>query len=224
MTPPSSGARLDAYRVFARHNKRIALLRWLVPAAGLALLCLPLVQVLVSMVADVIPITGVRLQSDTLVIEGPTFEGRTATGTVYAMVAERAETRVGNLDTIDLFGLSVDLEGGADYHADARFSTATWTMSTEVLTSNEDVLVSDSTGARGTLAGVAVDWPGQIITSDGPVQFTFESGARLVADTMVHDMDAAAWQFEGVSLDMIPQQDSGADRDPFAVEAPDVEN
>ena len=91
-------------------------------------------------------------------------------------------------------------------------------MSSEYLTSNEDVTVSDSTGAQGVLAGVEVDWPAQIITSDGPVRFAFDSGAHLYADTMEHDLDAARWQFSGVNLDMMPQPDAGEVRDPFAAE------
>ncbi|SDG24424.1 hypothetical protein [Pelagibacterium luteolum] len=224
MTPPTASVRLETYKRFAGHNRRVAMLRWVVPVGGLLILAVPAIQLALSMAADAIPIEGIRLENDTLVIDGPTFEGRTATGTNYAMVSDRAETRVGDLDTVDLFGLRIDLAGNAGYEAEVEFTTATWTMSTEYLTSNEDVAVSDSTGARGILAGVEVDWPNQMITSDGPIRFNFDSGAQLVADTMVHDIDAARWQFTRVSLDMVPQDDSGAERDPFAVEAPDAEN
>lgn len=224
MTPPSASVRLESYNRFARHNRRIATLRWLVPVLGLAILALPALQLAATALRDVIPIEGIRLENDTLVVEGPAFEGRTETGTVYSMVSERAETRVGDLDTIDLYGLRIDLTGDDGYVADAEFSTATWSMGAEYLTSNEDVVVSDSTGARGVLAGVEVDWANQRVLSDGPVRFTFKGGAQLIADTMVHDIGAALWQFGGVSLDMVPQPDSGAQRDPFAVEAPDALN
>lgn len=224
MSSISASPRLDSYNRFIRHNRRIALLRWLVPVAGVAILALPVAQLTIETLADIIPIEGIRLDNDTLVIEGPTFEGRTATGTNYTMVSDRAETRVGNLDTVDLFGLRIDLADGDGYDALAEFTTATWTMSTEHLVSNEDVSITDSTGMSGILAGVDVDWPNQIVTSDGPVRIAFDTGARLVADTMIHDIDGARWSFTGVSLDMIPQDDAGAERDPFAVEAPDVEN
>lgn len=224
MTVPSASARTAAYRGFLAHNRRVSVLRWAVPVAGAVVLAVPMVQLLFSMLADVIPIEGIRLDNDTLVIDGPTFEGRTATGTNYAMVSDRAETRVGNLDTIDLFGLRIDLEDGADYSAEIGFSTATWTMSTEHLVSNEDVAITDSTGMSGILAGVDVDWPNQMIASDGPVRIAFDTGAELVADTMIHDMDAQWWAFTGVSLDMIPRDDAGTERDPFAVEAPDVQD
>ncbi len=222
MTPPTASVRLDTYNRFARHNRAIAALRWAVPVAGVLVLCVPVAQIGLSMVEDIVPIEGVRLENDTLVVEGPRFEGRTATGTNYAMTSERAETRVGNLDTIDLFGLDIDLAGTAGYTAQAEFASATWTMEDEVLTSNEDVYVIDSTGAEGTLAGVAVNWPEQVISSDGPVQFSFDTGAQLIADTMVHDMDAALWTFSGVSLEMTPTPDAGETRDPYAVEAPDA--
>lgn len=218
MTVPTAAVRLETYNRFARHNRRIAVLRWAVPVLGVIILSVPVVQLAVSMMADVIPIEGVRLENDTLVVDGPRFEGRTATGSNYTMEAARAETPVGNLDTIDLYDLSVDIVDDSGYWAEVEFSSAEWTMSTEYLRSNEDVFVTDSTGARGTLAGVDVDWPAQTIMSEGPVRFTFESGAQLVSDTMIYDMNAARWRFSGVDLDMVPQADAGESRDPFAPE------
>lgn len=218
MSTASPEIRRDLYSRLARHNRRISVLRAAVPALALALLSVPMVQVGVSMVSDVLPAAGIRLENDTLVIAAPRFEGRTATGTVYKMSAARAESRIGDLDTADLYGLRIDLWGGGGYRAEIGFTTAQWTMSTERLVSNEDVLVTDSSGADGVLAGVEVDWPGQIITSEGPVGFTFAGGNRLDAATMRHDMGAAIWQFGDVRLEMIPAQDDGQDRDPFAEE------
>jgi hypothetical protein len=218
MIAPSASVRHETYQRFVAHNRRIAALRWLVPVAGVLVLSFPAFQIAASMVGDIIPIEGIRLENDTLVIEGPRFEGRTATGSNYTLEAARAESRVGNLDTADLYDLSVDIADDDGYRAHIEFATAAWTMSTEYLTSNEDVTVSDSTGARGVLAGVEVDWPAQILTSDGPVRFAFDTGAQLYADTMEHDLEAARWQFTGVDLDMVPQPDAGEARDPFAAE------
>ena len=218
MIAPTASVRHETYLRFARHNRRIAALRWVVPIAGIVVLSMPALQLAASMVGDIIPIEGIRLENDTLVIDGPRFEGRTATGSNYTLEAARAESRVGNLDTADLYDLTVDIADDSGYSAHVEFASAEWTMSTEYLTSNEDVTVSDSTGAQGVLAGVEVDWPAQIITSDGPVRFSFDTGAQLYADTMEHDLDAARWQFSGVNLDMMPQPDAGAARDPFAAE------
>lgn len=219
MTVPTAAVRLETYNRFARHNRHIAALRWIVPALGLVALSVPVVQLFGSMAADMLPVEGVRLENDTLVIEGPRFAGRTAAGSNYVMDAQSAESRVGDLDTADLYGLTVDITGGGDYAARVEFDEAVWTMSTQHLVSNETVTVADSTGAQGTLAGVEVDWPNQMIESDGPVRFTFGSGAQLVADTMVYDMDAARWRFSRVDLDMVPQADAGEPRDPFAPES-----
>ncbi|WP_196260407.1 hypothetical protein [Pelagibacterium limicola] len=207
------------YARLARHNRRIGMLRVAVPVIVVAILSVPIVQVVFATLADSFPIAGIRLDADTLVIDAPRFDGRTATGTVYRMTADRAESRIGNLDIADLYDLRIDLSDGADYSARVGFTTAQWTMSQERLVSNEDVHVADSTGASGILAGIEIDWPSQVITSDGPVHFVFEGGNRLDAATMVHDMGAAIWQFEGVRLEMIPAPDDGRERDPFAEEA-----
>ncbi|WP_127145108.1 hypothetical protein [Pelagibacterium montanilacus] len=204
------------YGRFARHNRAIGILRLAVPLAGLAILIYPMVELAVSSLARSISIGGVRLEADTLVIDAPRFEGRTATGTVYSMTAERAESRVGDLDIADLYGLVIDIEGGENYLANASFPTAQWTMSAEHLVSNEDVTVTDSTGASGRLAGLSVDWPAQTIASDGPVIFDFDDGSRLDAETMVHDMGRAHWQFSAVRLTMTPVPDAGRERDPHA--------
>lgn len=216
MTTANPDIRHALHARLGAHNRRIGVLRIAVPVAGCLVLALPLVQLGVSMVADAIPIAGIRLDADTLVIEAPRFEGRTATGTVYRMQAERSESRVGDLDVADLYGLGIDLFGGSDYRARVDFTTAQWTMSTEQLVSNEDVYFTDSSGIEGVMAGIDIDWPDQTLYSAGPVRFTFEGGSRLIADTMFHDMDAALWRFETVSLDMTPAPDAGQDRDPFA--------
>lgn len=218
MSAPTVGMRLDTYNRFARHNRRIGVLRWAVPVAGVIVLSVPVLQLAASMVADSLPIEGLRLENDTLVIEGPRFEGRTATGSNYSMDAARAESRIGDLDTADLYDLTIAITDDAGYDATVRFSSAEWTMSTQYLRSNEDVAVADSTGASGILAGVEVDWPVQRITSEGPVRFSFDSGASLVARTMLYDMNAGLWQFTNVDLDMVPQPDAGETRDPFAAE------
>lgn len=218
MIVPSASVRQDTYQRFLVHNRRIAALRWLVPAIGILMLSVPMLQIAASMVGDVLPIEGVRLENDTLVIEGPQFEGRTATGSNYILQAASAESRVGNLDTADLYDLDIDISDDTGYAAHIQFSSAEWTMSSEYLISNEDVTVSDSTGAQGVLAGVEVDWPAQMITSDGPVRFSFGIGTQLNAQTMVHDLEAARWEFSGVTLEMMPQPDAGASRDPFAAE------
>lgn len=216
MSAASPEIRHEIYARLARHNRRIGILRIGVPSLAIALLALPILQVSISMIAETMSIAGLRLDNDTLVIDAPRFDGRTATGTVYTMTAARTESRIGDLDTVDLFDLNIDLAGQAGYTAEIGFSTAQWTMSEERLVSNEDVFVSDSTGAEGVLAGADVDWPAQVITSDGPIVFIFGGGNRLDAATMVHDMSAAIWQFETVRLEMIPAPDDGKDRDPFA--------
>lgn len=216
MSAASPEIRHEIYTRLARHNRRIGLLRIGVPVVALALLVSPIVQISISMLADALPIAGLRLDNDTLVIEAPRFDGRTANGTVYRMTADRTESRIGDLDVVDLYDLRIDLADDADYRAQIDFTTAQWTMSAERLVSNEDVFVTDSAGADGVLAGAEVDWPGQVITSDGPIVFIFGGGNRLDAATMVHDMGAAIWQFETVQLEMSPAPDDGEDRDPFA--------
>lgn len=216
MSSANPEIRHEIYARLARHNRRIGILRIGVPVLAVALLVSPIVQIGISMVADAIPVAGIRLDNDTLVIESPRFEGRTGNGTVYTMVADRTESRIGDLDVVDLYDLGIDLSGDGGYTARIDFSTAQWTMSEERLVSNEDVFVRDSTGADGVLAGADVDWPGQVITSDGPIRFIFGGGNQLDAQTMIHDMGAAIWQFETVTLEMIPTPDEGGERDPFA--------
>ena len=227
MTAVAPDTRQTLYRRFSRHNRFIGALRLLVPLLGAGLLVIPFGQMLVSAFVPGFSVNGIRLENDTLVIAAPRFEGTLANGDPYYMTADRAESRVGDLDTIDLYDLDLDLSGAGGYRADAVFSRAQWTMSTEQLYSNEDVVVSDSTGASGVLAGVELDWPGQVVTSDGPVRFDFEGGNRLLAREMYYDMNASHWRFTRVSLQMTPAEDSGGEREiedyivsPEASEAP----
>lgn len=208
------------YRRFARRNRLVAVLRVAVPVVGVLLLCVPLVRLGLSMVAETVSVGGVRLERDTLVIDAPRFTGTTGAGEVYAMTARTAQTRVGDLDTADLADLEVTLTGEGGYRAEARFSSAQWVMSAERLSSNEDVFVSDTTGADGVLAGVEVDWPAQIVTSEGPIAFSFSAGGQLRARTMRHDIANATWQFSNVSLLMTPTPDAGVSRQPITDAAP----
>lgn len=218
MSAASPEIRHRLYKRLTRHNRVISVLRFAIPALAIGLLVLPATQIIVSMVSEVIPIAGIRLDNDTLVIDTPRFDGRTATGTVYRMTAARAESRIGDLDIADLYDMRVDLRDDGDYRALALFSAAQWTMSQERLISNEDVTITDSTGMQAVLGGVDIDWPGQIVTSQGPVAITFGDGNQLDAATMVHDMDAAIWQFGSVHVEMRPTADTDTARDPFAEE------
>ena len=213
MTAIVPDARVTLYRRFQRRNRLVAALRVLVPVLGLALLVVPFGRMLVSAFAPGFSVEGIRLENDTLVIDAPRFEGTLDDGGVYYMTAARAESRVGDLDTIDLYDLDLDLSGAGGYLADAVFARAQWTLSTEQLYSNEDVLVSDSTGASGVLAGVALDWPGQVVTSDGPVRFDFAGGNRLRAQQMYYDVNASHWRFTRVSIEMTPAEDSSGERE-----------
>lgn len=216
MSAAQPDIRRALYDRLNRRNRRIGVLRIAVPLAGMALLAAPVAQLGLSMLEDALPVAGLRLEADTLVIDSPRFEGRTATGTNYKMSAERAESRVGDLDIADLYGLTIDLSGSGGYTAVIGFTSAQWTMSRERLTSNEDVAVRDSTGMEGQLAGLEVDWAEQVLISDGPVHFEFGDGTRLDARTLQHDMGAATWRFTGVTLDMTPAPDAGQARDPHA--------
>lgn len=211
-SPATPSSREALYRRFLRHNRRIGLLRIAVPALAIMLLLVPLSRFALTTLAESFAGAGIRLESDTLVLDAPRFEGTTAAGDVYVMVAERAESAVGNLDLVELWDLTLDLTGDAGYSAHAFLTRATWTMSAERLVSNEDVQVSDSTGARGLLAGVDVDWPAQILTSEGPVRFDFDNGNSLTSQQMRYDIQDSHWWFTSVRLQMVPAPDQGADR------------
>lgn len=212
MTAVQPDASDALYHRILRHNRMIAVLRPVVPVAGVLILALPLVPFALGFSGNGITIGDATLDADTLVIRSPQFEGLTADGAAYRMVAARSESETGNLDVSTLHDLTIALDGEAGYRADVDFARAQWTMSKELLVSNEDVFVSDSTGASGVLAGATADWPAQIISSDGPVAFTFESGSSLNADTMVHDIAAATWHFTGARVEMQPAPDAGEPR------------
>lgn len=196
--------RLALYARLKRRNTIVGVLRILVPVLGALLLAIPFATVVMDMIADQLSVAGVRLESDTLVIDAPRFQGIMANNTVYRITAARAESRIGNLDVADLIALSVDLEGEAGYRAVAEIPEAQFTLSRQNLFSNEDVTVSDTTGARAVLGGVEIDWPRQLITSQGPVRFTFENGAELVARSLYYDTGRGQWRFDRPRIRMTP--------------------
>lgn len=211
---PSADA--QRYENFVRHNKIISILRWVVPVVGVVFLSIPVIEYNLRKIIDILPFEGIFLQNDTLVVDAPKFEGVTAAGAAYSMSAESAESYIGNLDVTALRGLVVDIVDGTDYTANVRFKTAQWTMSQELLVSNDDVFVTDSTGVKGVLAGVEVNWPKQIVASDGPVMFSFDNGTQINGRQMVYDLSAAKWTFTKVNVTMAPEADAGEERDPFA--------
>lgn len=213
MTTAQPDTREAQFSRIGRHNAMIAILRIAVPVLGLILLAMPLVQFAGNLAGNGITVGGATLDADTLVIQSPRFEGLTADGAVYRMDAARSESDTGNLDVSTLYDLTIDLDGAAGYWAQVEFSRAQWTMSTEYLTSDQEVHVTDSTGAQGVLGGADADWPAQVITSDGPVRFTFTNGSNLTADTMVHDISQGTWHFTGAEVEMQPTEDAGVPRD-----------
>jgi lipopolysaccharide export system protein LptC len=192
--------RLVIYRLLERRNRFVGLLRWLVPAAGLAVLALLVAQILVSSQLGRFSLESIRVAPDSITIEAPEYAGILDDGSLYRVWAESAATRTEEPDLIDLEDATLVIERPTGVTMDITASEGQLDTARELVVVDGVTNVVESTGTRGTLHRSVFDWTGQVLVSDGPVSIDYADGTQLEAAGMTFDTKTAIWTFSRVKV------------------------
>jgi lipopolysaccharide export system protein LptC len=204
----ASDDRTGLYEALRRRNSVIGWLRLGVPAFGAIVLAVLAVQIVIANLAREFGISGIRLSHDEVVIDTPAYSGVMANGTQYTVKAEQASTAIGDVETIALTNAVVDLVRPDGSSMRARAASADFSLVTQIVDVDGEMLVSDSRGMEARLLNSAINWPAQTFTARDRVEIAFSDGSTLKASSLRYDAGAQSWDFRFVAL-TIPSGESG---------------
>jgi lipopolysaccharide export system protein LptC len=192
--------RRQIYRQFTRRNQVVSVLRFLVPGIGVAVFAVLAGAVMIANLAENFSIGRITLKDDRMVVETPSYSGVTSDGSTYSVTALSAEAGLNAMDAMILNGATVVLNGADGVETTAQAARADLDITAETVKVQHVTTLATSTGMRGSLTGMDLDFGKQSVTASGAVTFTFPGGERLDAAGMDYDGVARTWRFTGVTL------------------------
>ncbi|MGV3649864.1 MAG: hypothetical protein ACO1OK_00435 [Devosia sp.] len=199
------------YRRLTVRNRVVGLLRLVVPAAGMLLALAFGVQIYIGGLTRDFSVGGVSIDRDNLVVSTPRYNGVTADGGRYAVVAETARVAIADAELIELDAprLSLMRSAGAA-EMTARAAMARFHATQQHVDIPGVTEVGDADGMTGTLTDAEVDFVGQTLLAHGPVAITMASGLVVEGESLSYDGSAGTWMFERatVTLPSMPGGDS----------------
>jgi hypothetical protein len=207
----SADLRAELFGRLSAHNRRIGLLRALVPALGVLAFLLLAGQIYLANLARQYGVSGIHIDRGNLVVDTPRYSGSGSDGSHYTINASAARSPLTNTALIDMTNATLDLTrpGATAFHAAAAEALMN-TTSNEVTVPGVTHVTSDD-GLSGTLVKLRSDMKAQRTTADGPVNLTFADGTTLIASGMIFDGKADIWTFANTTLTMSGLPDAAPD-------------
>lgn len=193
------------FRRLKGHNRRISLLRVIVPAVGGAVLAVIAAEMVFMGLLDRFGFSDLQVDRGAVTIAGPRYAGTLADGSTYVITAETARAKVADLDAVTLGNahLLFKRKDGLDMMADA--ARALLKIHSQQLSIPGLTHVADSRGARGTLVDTHVDWRAHRLDVRGKVHIINAAGSVLDASGAEFDQKTNVWTFHHVTL-TLPQE------------------
>jgi len=185
----------------ARRNRRVALLRWLVPAGGLGLALLIGGLIALDALRNQFGIAHLTIDRDRMLVDTPELASMLPDGTVLTLSAGAASASLLSTDQIALASPRLAMTSPQTPTMSAEAETA------ELDTTNQSFAVPGATtfssadGMAGSAENLAADFLGQEARS-GAIQLTMADGTSLTADSMDYDHTARLWTFRRVTVSM----------------------
>jgi len=196
----TSEQRLQIFNALNARNRVVAILRIGVPIIGVMVFLGLAAQIYIAGIGNGFGIGRVTVNGDSVTVDTPTYSGIMGNGNTYKVSAEGARTALTDLNVIDLQKATVVLLKPDGAEMTARADTASLETIRQTATVPGTAQVSDSTGSRGTLDKVVIDWPRQTMKTAGPVSFQLAGGATLNADGLEYDARTAVWTFKHATV------------------------
>jgi hypothetical protein len=195
--------RLRIYQALQQRNRRVGVLRAVVPGIGLAVLLVIAGQMALASLKDQFGLSSLRIDRNTVFLDAPRYAGRMDDGSSYLVTARTAQASVTDFDRITLGEPSLVFNRADGRRMTANAEQGMLSVKERQLDIEGVTQVADSTGSHGTLQGTHVDWPGQQMTVSGPVHVVNAVGSRLDAASLHFDAKANVWTFHKVTLTIV---------------------
>jgi lipopolysaccharide export system protein LptC len=213
---PSANSRGDfdrSYRAARRHSRYVRWLRVVVPA-GIAAVLLTLIGI-----NYLPPIGGFRLPGELgkLVIHGtritmqqPRLAGYTADSRAYEFSADAAGQDITKPNLVELHQLRAKMEMQDKSTVEMSALSGVYDAKTEMLTLNDDIELTSSTGYEGRLTEAVVDVRKGDVVSDKPVWVKMLDGFLNAKRLDIEDRGSVI-RFTGVAMTLQPGKRQSAD-------------
>lgn len=201
-----------------RRNRMVAVLRVLVPAAGVVAFLVLAGQIWVTNMMRQYGVSGIHIDRGNLVVDTPQYSGTGSDGSSYTLNAREARAPIENTQLIDMTDATLDFNrpNKSPIHLSAAF--ASMDTGSEVVTIPGVTTMVSEDGMHGTFTEVKSNSRSDLTTADGPVDITFSDGTHLLGSSMRYEGSAALWSFTDVTL-TIPSLPKSSEADPLAESA-----
>jgi len=156
-----------------RHSRRVRRLRVIVPASGAVLLAVLLAA---AALPKLLPLSGLSITADGLVMNSPRLSGHLGEGRRYEVVARRAVQSLIDPSRLSLEGLGADLDMGGGERVTIRGANAAYDTDTEILALSEGVEIASTDGNEMRLSGATVFLREGRVEGDGGIEITSPRG------------------------------------------------
>ncbi len=200
----ASAATADRSGVFGRlerRNRRVALLRWLVPAGGVLIALLIGGLIALDALRNQFGIAHLRIDRDRMVVDTPELASMLPDGTVLTLSAGAASASLLSSDQIALASPRLAMTSPDAPTMSAEAAAAELDTTNQRFAVAGETRFSSTDGVAGTSENLAADLIGQQAHS-GAVRLTMADGTSLRADTMAYDHAARLWTFHRVTVSM----------------------
>lgn len=197
------------YDALVRRNRLVSILRLAVPALGLVVLAVLLVQIVIDNLSEQFGFSNLHIDREHLVVDTPHLSSTAADGTLYAASAVSAKVSTSKVDVVELTDAEITMtppDGKLNYTALAP--AAQLQLGDQKVLVAGPMQISSTDGMQGTLNDVIADVLNSRMIGNGPVHIRFGDGSVLDADAMTYDGDADLFTFRRatVLLENLPEE------------------
>lgn len=190
------------YAGLMRRNRVVAVLRWLVPAAGVAVLAVVVGAMVVDMLSHRFGFSNIRIDRDNLVVDTPQLTSTGQDGTLFSVTAQSAKVSATQRDIIDMTRASLSMSPREGETLTARADSAQFQTSNQLLNVPGTTYVTGTDGLEGTLEGIFADLMAYTMTASGPVHIRLADGSTLDSDGMSYDHRSGVYTFKDVTVNL----------------------
>jgi len=195
--------RATLYKRLMRRNRVVGLLRWLVPAAGVAVFAGLLVMIVIDNLGQRFGYSNIRIDRDNLVVETPRLTSTGDDGTLFALSARAAKVAPTQTDLIDMEDAVFTMTPPTGPAMQAAAAAAQFQTNDQLLNVPGVAHISSTEGLDGTLEGVFADLLHWKLVASGTVDITMPGGSRIVSDGMTYNRETGIYTFKNARVTLV---------------------
>jgi len=195
--------RAALYQRLTRRNRLVGLLRWLVPAAGIAVFAGLLVMIVIDNLGQRFGYSNIRIDRDNLVVETPRLTSTGDDGTLFALSARAAKVAPTQTDLIDMEDAVFTMTPPEGAAMQAAAAAAQFQTNDQLLNVPGVAHISSTEGLDGTLEGVFADLLHWKLVASGTVDITMPGGSHIVSDGMTYDHETGIYTFKNARVTLV---------------------